>query len=162
MINATTRLRQIANRLLHENASPSGLGIAVGVGVLFACTPFFGFQLWIALGVAWMFRLNKVAVAVGTQFSLPPLIPFIVFASAWIGEWIVHRRRFTLSIAELRGASATEIATRIGAAWLVGGLVLGAICGVVVGLIVYAVAKRRAQTASPSEGPAHPSGQAAP
>lgn len=157
---AINRLRAIGHRLLHENASPAGLGVATGVGVLFACTPFFGFQLAIALVVAWLLKLNKVAVAVGTQFSIPPMIPFIVFASAWTGEWIVHRRAFSLDLAELRSTSIADLAAHIGMAWLVGGTVVGLVCGSIVGTLVYVVAKRRVLTASPSEVPSLPSGPA--
>lgn len=128
--------------------------------MLFACTPFFGFQLFIALGVAWLLKLNKVAVAVGTQFSIPPMIPLIVFASAWVGEWIVHRRAFSLSLAELRTTSIPELAGQIGMAWLVGGTVVGLVCGSVVRTAVYIVAKRRALKASLSAAPVLPSGPA--
>lgn len=161
LTGATTWLRTTAHRLLHQNTSPAGLGVATGVGVLFACTPFFGLQLAIALAIAWLLKLNKVAVAIGTQFSIPPMIPFIVFASAWTGEWIVHRRAFSLSLAELRSATIPELAAQIGIAWLVGGTVVGLVSGSIVGTIVFLVARRRAQKASPSEVPSLPSGPAA-
>lgn len=161
MTAASTWLRTTARRLLHENTSPAGLGVATGVGVLFACTPFFGFQLVIALAIAWLLKLNKVAVAIGTQFSIPPMIPFIVFASAWTGEWIVHRRAFSLNFAQLRSATIPELAAQIGMAWLVGGVVVGLISGSIVGTLVFMVARRRALRASPSEVPTHPTGPAA-
>jgi uncharacterized protein (DUF2062 family) len=161
MSRTTAWLRDTWQRLLSENTSPVQLGVAVGVGVFFACTPFYGFQLWLALAVAWLFRLNKLAVAIGTQFSFPPLIPFIVFASAWTGEWIVHRRSLTMSLAQLQSAGAGDIARQIGVAWLVGGVVVGVVAGAITGALVTVVARRRARKASPSEAPARPSGPAA-
>ena len=160
MTRLTHWLRTTAERLLTENTSPARLGVAVGVGVLFACTPFYGFQLILALAFAWPFRLNRLAVAAGTQFSFPPLIPFIVFASAWIGEWMVHGRAFRFSLDELRAASIGEIAAQIGLAWLVGGLVVGLAAGSVVGGIVFLIARRRARSMSPSAIPSPPTGQA--
>ena len=142
-------LRTQSQRLLSENTSPVRLGVAVGVGVFFACTPFYGFQLWLALGVAWVCRLNKVAVAIGTQFSIPPMIPFIVFASAWIGEWLVHGRALSITRDQLRATNVKDLAAQIGLAWTVGGLVLGLVCGTLIGATVAVIAARRARKALP-------------
>lgn len=141
-------MRAQGRRLLSENTSPVRLGVAVGVGVFFACTPFYGFQLWLALGVAWLCRLNKVAVAIGTQFSIPPMIPFIVFASAWIGGWLVHGRPLSISRDHLRSTNVKELAAQIGLAWTVGGLVVGLVCGTIIGAIVAIIAARRAPKVS--------------
>jgi uncharacterized protein (DUF2062 family) len=150
-------IRTQAERLMAEGTSPTRLGVAVGVGVFFACTPFYGFQLWIALAVAWVLRLNKVAVAIGTQFSIPPLIPFIVFASAWTGERLLYGRSLTLSFDQLRGRDLRTLAAEFGLSWTVGGAVVGLVAGTVIGAIVAMVAARRARRASPTEVPATPS-----
>ena len=144
-------------RLLSENTSPVRLGVAVGVGVLFACTPFYGFQLWLALLVAWPLRLNKVAVAIGTQFSIPPMIPFIVLASAWTGEWLVHGHALSVSREQLRTTPVSELALQIGVAWTVGGVVVGLVAGTVIGAVVATIARRRARTELPIANPVHPS-----
>jgi uncharacterized protein (DUF2062 family) len=156
-MTAVRWMHDVVHRLLSENTSPARLGIAVGVGVLFACTPFYGFQLWLALGVAWLFRLNKVAVAIGTQFSIPPMIPFIVLASVWIGELLVHGRSPSLSRAQFQSVGARELLTQFGAAWVVGGLVVGAIAGTLIGAVVTLIAARRVRRGSPSEGLGPPS-----
>lgn len=156
----TAWARAQVRRLLSENTTPVRLGVAVGVGVLFACTPFYGFQLWLALLVAWPLRLNKVAVAIGTQFSIPPMIPFIVVASAWTGEWLVHGRALSLSLEQLRTANVKELAAQIGVAWTVGGLVVGLVAGTIVGAVVAIIAARRARRVLPIAGPVHPSDRA--
>ena len=160
MSGFTVRIRTQARRLLSENTSPVRLGIAIGVGVFFACTPFYGFQLWLALLIAWPLRLNKVAVAIGTQFSIPPMIPFIVFASASIGEWFVHGRSLSLTREQLRTANLKELAAQIGVAWTVGGLVLGVVVGTIIGALVAVIAARKARRVSRTEAPTHPSGPA--
>ncbi|MGV3708140.1 MAG: DUF2062 domain-containing protein [Gemmatimonas sp.] len=147
-------IRTHTERLMAEGTSPVRLGVAVGIGVFFACTPFYGFQLWLALAVAWIFRLNKVAVVIGTQFSLPPLIPFIVFASAWTGERLLHGRSLALSLNQLRDRELTTLAREFGLAWTVGGAVVGLVAGTLIGSVVAIVAARRARTASPNEAPA--------
>lgn len=125
--------------------------------MLFACTPFYGFQLWLALAVAWILRLNKVAAAIGTQFSFPPFIPFIVLASVWIGELLVHGRMPSLNRSQFQSTSARELLTQFGAAWVVGGLVVGAVAGAVIGAAVTVIAARRARRVLPSEGLRSPS-----
>ena len=160
MNRATAWARTQVRRLLSESTSPARLGVAVGVGVFFACTPFYGLHLWLALLVAWPLRLNKVAVAIGTQFSLPPMIPFIVFASAWIGEWLLHGRPLSLTREQLRSANIKELAAQIGMAWTVGGLVLGLVAGTIIGALVAVIAARRARRVSRTEVPTHPSAAA--
>ncbi|MEP6832154.1 MAG: DUF2062 domain-containing protein [Gemmatimonas sp.] len=160
MNRAGTWIRTHGRRLLSENTSPVRLGVAVGVGVFFACTPFYGVQLWLALGVAWLCRLNKVAVAVGTQFSVPPMIPFIVFASAWIGEWLVHGRALSITRDQLRSTNVKDLAAQIGLAWTVGGVVVGIAAGTTIGAIVAIIAARRVRRASLNEDPWNPSGPA--
>ena len=127
------------------------------MGVLFACTPFYGFQVWLALLVAWPLRLNKVAVAIGTQFSVPPMIPFIVFASAWTGEWLVHGRALSFTREQLRAADVKEVVAQIGVAWTVGGLVVGLVAGTIIGSTGAIIASRRARRALRIASPVHPS-----
>lgn len=156
MMRIPARWQSAGRRLLSEHTNPSQLGIAVGVGVFFACTPFYGFQLWLALGFAWLFRLNKVAAAAGTQFSIPPLIPFIVFASACVGERVVHGRSLSVSRAQFEGLEPQEIIARLGVAWLVGGALVGLVAGTIVGTLVALIAARRARKGLPTEAPAPP------
>ena len=138
------RLRAQVHDLGVARTTPAQLGAAVGLGVLFACTPFYGLQLVLALTVAVPLRLNKIAVALGTQFSIPPMIPLIVFAGANMGELLLHQRMLPMRMAELRAIPVGELATRIGLAWTVGGFVLGAVLGVLVGgAVAFTVARVR-------------------
>ncbi|HNW89079.1 MAG TPA: DUF2062 domain-containing protein [Bacteroidales bacterium] len=61
---------------------------SVMVGVFFSVTPFWGWQVWIALLVALVFRLNKVITAVSTAISVLPLIPLIIYSSYVLGGLI--------------------------------------------------------------------------
>lgn len=135
------------HRLLAEDARPVRLGAAVAVGVLFGCTPFYGFQTLLALAVAWPLRLNKVAVVLGTQVSLPPLIPLVVFGGANLGERILEGRWLPLSLAEIRAAPAAQLAKEFFAAWLLGGVVLGVGLGAIAWVVTTIVARRVQRTA---------------
>jgi uncharacterized protein (DUF2062 family) len=125
------RLRAGAHLLIVSDVRPARLGAAVGLGVLFGCSPFFGFQFVLALLVAVPLRLNKLAVAIGTQVSTPPLTPFIVFAGANLGELILHQRLLPLTMTAIRAMPARQLAEQFLLAWTVGGLTLGAGLGLI-------------------------------
>jgi uncharacterized protein (DUF2062 family) len=127
--------------LVVSDVRPAQLGAAVGLGVLFGCSPFFGLQFVLALVIAVPLRLNKLAVAVGTQISTPPLTPFIVFAGANLGELMLHRRLLPLTIGEIRAMPARALAEQFLLAWTVGGLTLGVFLGAVIGACVAAGAR---------------------
>ncbi len=146
------RAHERAGRLLATDARPELFGAAVGLGVLFGCSSFFGFQLLLALAIAVPLRLNKVAVAIGTQISTPPLTPIIVFAGANLGELMLHRRLLPLTLAEIRAMPARQLAERFLWAWTVGGLALGAVLGVIIGgAITLTVRSRIARRVSQTE-----------
>jgi uncharacterized protein (DUF2062 family) len=131
--SAWHRLRAGLHMLVVSDVRPGQLGAAVGLGVLFGCSPFFGFQFILALAIAVPLRLNKLAVAIGTQVSTPPLTPFIVFAGANLGELMLHRRLLPLTLSEIRAMPAKQLAEQFLLAWTVGGLTLGVLLGAIAG-----------------------------
>ncbi len=53
--------------------------------------PIWGFQLIVAITLAFLLRLNKVLVILAANISIPPMIPLILFLShltgaIWMGE----------------------------------------------------------------------------
>ena len=47
--------------------------------------PIWGYQMICAFALAHLLKLNKVITLVASNISLPPLIPFIIFAGYWVG-----------------------------------------------------------------------------
>jgi uncharacterized protein (DUF2062 family) len=140
------RLRALASLLVHEHTEPGRVALAVLVGCVVACTPFFGFHLLMCLVLAWMLRLNKLVVYSASNLSIPPMIPFIGFTSVQIGERVLHGSWLTLARSAFTWRAAPALAHRFFLAWLVGGLILGAGLGMVGGAIVYVIllkARRR-------------------
>lgn len=72
---------------LPDSASSISLGFACGVYASF--TPFFGFHFVIAAALAWLFRANLYASAVGTFFGNPITFGFIMWSSLTVGEAIM-------------------------------------------------------------------------
>jgi uncharacterized protein (DUF2062 family)/precorrin-6B methylase 2 len=137
-------------RLLREHSSPARLGWSVGLGAAIACTPFFGLQTLLALGLAWLFRLNRVAAITGAQLSTPPLSPVLIFVAVQLGARLTTGRFLLLGIVDFQGPAALDRAATLLGAWLLGGLVLGAAVGAALGLVTYAVARSRATPAAAS------------
>lgn len=57
--------------------------------------PLWGFQMAIAITLAFLFRLNKVLVILAANISVPPMIPLILFLShltgaIWMGDNAQH------------------------------------------------------------------------
>ncbi len=57
--------------------------------------PVWGFQLIIAITLAFLLRLNKILVILAANISIPPMIPLILFlshlaGSIWMGDDAQH------------------------------------------------------------------------
>ena len=72
MIHATrAAVRKWLDRLLHIHDSPRRTAAAYALGVFFGFSPFLGFHTALAIAVAFLFNLNRVAVLVGVYSNLP-------------------------------------------------------------------------------------------
>lgn len=140
--------------LAGSDLSNHNLALALALGVFIAPTPIVGIHTWMALGLAFLFRVNRVAAFVGSNASNPlSLIPLTVL-DIEIGCWLVGRSE---PVWLENGFQLEYIWEYYGEAWL-GSLLVG---GVLAGL-TYIVARvlfmlRRDRFASGG-----PSGQASP
>jgi uncharacterized protein (TIGR03546 family) len=63
---------------LSQDAHPGQIAAGLAVGVFIGCTPLYGLQTLTALGVAFLFRLNKPACIAGLWIQNPlTLIPLV-------------------------------------------------------------------------------------
>lgn len=138
------QLKQRFDSLMHEHASPTRLGVAVGVGVLVGSSPFLGFQVLMALALAALFRLNKIAVFLGIQVSMPPITPFLLFANAQVGCLLRTGQWLNLSLESVKAAEPKQLATSLFLDLLIGGLVVGgALAALLGGATAHAVSQAR-------------------
>lgn len=139
-------LRARLNELSGAHETPRRLGLAVGVGVLCGCSPFLGFQTLIALAAAFLFRLNKLAVLIGLQISVPPITPVVVLAGLELGELLLHGKSISLTLTQLRAMGGKELMARFFVDLTVGGLTLGLVCGAILGAVAeWWIIRRRAR-----------------
>lgn len=66
----------------HKKAAAIALGVFVGI------SPFWGLHTLLVFGLAAIFRLNKVVAFLFSNISIPPLIPFIIYASYQAGSLV--------------------------------------------------------------------------
>ncbi len=103
------RVRDQLGSLMQEHASPGRLGMAVAFGVMMGCSPFLGLQLLLGVALATVFRLNRIAVILGAQVSVPPITALVFLANAQVGS--IPPGRLAPRVAFIR---SVEVAARSG------------------------------------------------
>jgi uncharacterized protein (DUF2062 family) len=150
------RIRHLLEKLIHEHDSPRRLSLAIATGVFIGTLPLWGLHMWIGLLVAFLARLNKLAVFLGTQISLPWMIPILIMGSLQIGELIVHQRLLAVDASFLDLGRLPSLCIP----WVVGSVVLGILLGgLSFGLSMYVLMRRRRsreQHGFPAQGPGGP------
>lgn len=75
----------IKEEALKPNESNSSKAASIGFGLFMGIVPIWGFQLLTGIPLSIYFRMNKVLFITAANISLPPAIPFILFASYKFG-----------------------------------------------------------------------------
>ena len=85
---SSSRLGPLLDALLHHHDTPTRTAAAFALGVFFSFSPFIGLQILLAMALAFLCRLNRLAVFVGLNANLPWfLIPWYAgttLAAAWL------------------------------------------------------------------------------
>jgi uncharacterized protein len=91
MIHFTRQLlRRWLDALLHVNDTPERTAGAFALGVFLGFSPFLGLHTIVAIALAFMFNLNRVAVLLGVYSNLPWIIaPYYAFTTM-IGAFILR------------------------------------------------------------------------
>jgi uncharacterized protein (DUF2062 family) len=84
-------LRRQLERLLHLHDSPKRTSVAFALGIFFGFSPFIGAHTILALTVAFIFRLNRVAALIGVYVNSPWTLVPVAIASTSLGELIMGR-----------------------------------------------------------------------
>lgn len=94
MIHLTKRLvRRWLDTLLHIDDTPKRTAAAFALGVFFGFSPFLGLHTVLALALAFMLNLNRVAALLGVYSNLPWIIaPYYAFVTMAIGAPLTRYR----------------------------------------------------------------------
>jgi len=102
--------------------------LSLGFGVFMGIIPLWGFQLLIGIPLSMLFKMNKVLFVAAANISIPPMIPFILYGSLLVGQFIVggeinHETLLSLQLDDVK-TSAIQ--------YLVGSIVLSCLAFVAV------------------------------
>lgn len=140
------RVLEYGKLLLAEHRSPGRVAVAIVLGCIVGCLPLTGLQLFICMGLSRLLRLNLPIMYGAANISLPPIVPFIGWASVQIGEWLLHGRFLELSRDYFVRTPFREIFKRFFVAWMIGGTIFGGTVGTIGATIVYAILRRKNRT----------------
>ena len=79
------RLRRLMRLLLHVEGTPHSTALAFGIGVWIAWSPLIGVHTALALGLAFLFRLNRLAILIGTYINNPWTVAPLYMAGTALG-----------------------------------------------------------------------------
>jgi uncharacterized protein len=144
-------LRRMGQILLQVEDSPTRVAAAFGLGVFIAFFPLLGIHTGMALVIAILLRLNRVAILVGCWTNNPWTIAPMYSAGTLLGcallgvapgspvaiDWSLKGRAFYSAL----------VATLRPLVWpfVVGNLVLGVVAGLAAFLLLRSLLARRAQ-----------------
>lgn len=130
-----TNIRRFVQRNITQSPESNlRMSLAVGLGVCCGILPAWGYQMWIALGVAQVARLNKLLAVVASNISVPPMIPFILFGSYAVGCWLLGNP-ITLLFSEVTFDSVMVNLWQ----YVLGACVLAVLAGVVAWLVTWLI-----------------------
>ena len=88
-LNKRTVKDFIDKNLLYTKDSNIKIVLSVMLGIFMGIAPVWGYQLIIAIALAFVLKLNKLIVIVAANISIPPMIPLILYLSYITGGLIL-------------------------------------------------------------------------
>jgi uncharacterized protein (DUF2062 family) len=161
MIRPQSARTRWLERLLHLHDTPERTAAAFALGVFFSFSPFVGLQILVSFTLAFLLRLNRVAVFVGLNANLPWIVaPWYAVttlaAARLMGVPLPADFRVELGALFAHSLLSREFWTRAGALvepflvpFLIGPTVGAAAIGAVTYVITSAVLRRRRRQAPP-------------
>jgi uncharacterized protein (DUF2062 family) len=135
------KMKSMIGDFLVKGLSPSEIAFGISLGNFVGILPFLGLHTVMALGLAWLLRLNMGVVFLGTQISNPLSFPFILFISAQIGSVVLHGKFLDLSFS----GNAMMLIKQYLYPTLIGSILLG----LAVGTVTYPITLRFARRFRP-------------
>ena len=86
------RLKDWVKGLLYLDDTPERTALAFSIGIFLGFSPFLGFHTLVGLAVAFLFKMNRVAVLLGVWSNTPWWIVPYYTGATWIGMWITRFR----------------------------------------------------------------------
>ena len=123
-------LKKIRKEFFSQKGSLLQKSLSVGFGIFMGIVPIWGFQMLVAIFLSYIFKLNKVIVLMLVNFSIPPLIPFILFGSYYVGHLVIGSEELIFS----RDIGLEHVQTVL-KQYLIGSM----ICALLIGFIFFII-----------------------
>jgi len=133
---ASLHLRDLIKKLLHIEDTPERTALAYSIGVFWGFSPFLGFHTLAGVAIAFLFKLNRVAVLLGVWSNIPWwVVPYYTIAT-WVGIRVIRFRIDGTVLKEIfqigmdQGFIGSDFWSRIASQWglllsfLIGSLIL--------------------------------------
>src|SRR5690606_23096575 len=85
---------------LGSDDSPKKKAFSIALGTFIGLSPLWGLHTVLVITLAIFLKLNKTISFAFSNVSLPPFIPFIIYASLELGQWILGEK-ISYSIEEM-------------------------------------------------------------
>lgn len=118
------------------------LAAGFAVGVFFSFTPLVSLHTVLALLVAFLFRLSKIAAVAGVWVNNPYTMPFVFYGCLRLGEWLMGTGFHPLSCERWTIDAFLEMAAPLVAPLLLGTTIVGLVAAAAAYFIVYRIAVR--------------------
>ena len=96
-------MAELKEKLLHllkENNTPHGIALGTALGVFISTLPVYGLHTALVVIAAVVVpRANKLAILLGTNFSIPPTLPFITWGGYEVGRRVLSKDYAPLNLA---------------------------------------------------------------
>ncbi|CAM1348440.1 DUF2062 domain-containing protein [Tenacibaculum insulae] len=125
--------RFIVEDILGNNDSPKKKAFSIALGIFIGLTPLWGLHTFIVIFLALILKLNKTLAFAFSNISLPPFIPFIIFASIQVGNFILDQNQ-TINFANI--TTNFDVLKHL-KTYIVGSFCLATITSIILGALSY-------------------------
>jgi len=110
---------------------------SVGFGVFMGIIPLWGFQMILCGLLAHFFRLNKAISLLSSNISMPPVLPFVIYGSYVMGQWLMPEGKKAPLDFHLIEADPGKFLVDSSVQYLLGSSMLAIVCGIAAALLSY-------------------------
>ncbi len=136
------KIRDKLHEAIGKETNPKSLAAGFAVGVFFSFTPLVSLHMVLALLVAIILRLSKVAAMAGAWVNNPYTMPFVFYACFRLGKWIMGTHIPAPAFDQLRLATILRAAKPYAAPLFLGTTIVGILAALLAYVIVYRIAVR--------------------
>ena len=119
--------------LLGNKDSSQKKALSIALGVFIGLSPFWGFHTIIVIFLAILLKLNKAIAFAFSNVSLPPFIPFVLYASSKMGQFVLGME-YSYTMEEM--TENFEVLKHL-KTYIVGSFSLAIISAIILGILGY-------------------------